>query len=94
MGYPAEQFICQLKNAVIAAFHKLKEDRRKAVAEMRRQMLEDGARIKVERPPEIQRDPGLIDAQGFMYEEFFNMVDNKNSVRIPTLLRVQDRNYN
>ena len=94
IGYPTEQFICQLKNAVIAAFHKLKEDRRKAVAEMRRQMLEDGARIKVERPPEIQRDPGLIDAQGFQYEEFFNMVDNKNTVRIPTLLRVQDRTYN
>lgn len=36
MGYPTEQFICQLKNNVIAAFIKLKEDRRKAVAEMRR----------------------------------------------------------
>ena len=94
LGYPTEQFICQLKNAVIAAFAKLKEDRRKAVAEMRRQMLEDGARIKVERPPEIQRDPGLIDAQGFQYEEFFAMVDNKQTVRIPTLLRVTDRTYN
>lgn len=29
-----------------------------------------------------------------MYEEFFSMVDNKNTVRIPTLLRVQDRTYN
>jgi len=61
---------------------------------MRRQMLEDGARIKVERPPEIQRDPGLIDAQGFQYEEFFTMMDTKNTVRIPTLLRVTDRSYN
>ena len=74
MGYPTEQFICQLKNNVIQAFIKLKEDRRKAVAEMRRQMYEDGSRMKVERPPEIQRDPGLLDAQGFQHEEFFSMM--------------------
>ena len=65
LGYPTEQFIGKLKNDIIAAFIKLKEDRRKAVAEMRRQMFEDGAKMKVERPPEIQRDPGILDAQGF-----------------------------
>ena len=53
LGYPTEQFIAKLKNDIIAAFIKLKEDRRKAVAEMRRQMFEDGAKMKVERPPEI-----------------------------------------
>ena len=73
IGYPTEQFICKLKNDVIQSFIKLKEDRRKAVADMRRQMFEDGAKIKVERPPEIQRDPGLLDAQGFVHEEFFKM---------------------
>ena len=57
-------------------------------------MYEDGTRMKVERPPEIQRDPGLLDAQGFQHEEFFKMIDTKNTVRIPTLLRVQDRTYN
>ena len=57
-------------------------------------MYEDGTRMKVERPPEIQRDPGLLDAQGFQHEEFFKMIDNKNKVRISTLLRVQDRTYN
>jgi len=62
MGYPTEQFICKLKNDVIQAFIKLKEDRRKAVADMRRQMFEDGAKIKVEKAPEIMRDPGLLDA--------------------------------
>ena len=65
LGYPTEQFICKIKNDIIAAFIKLKEDRRKAIAEMRRQMFEDGAKMKQERPPEIQRDPGLIDATGF-----------------------------
>ena len=53
IGYPTEQFICKLKNDVIQSFIKLKEDRRKAVADMRRQMFEDGAKVKVERPPEI-----------------------------------------
>jgi hypothetical protein len=71
LGYPTEQFICKLKNDVIRAFIKLKEDRRKAVADMRRQMFEDGAKIKVEKPPEIMRDPGLIDAHGFIHEDFF-----------------------
>lgn len=61
---------------------------------MRRQMFEDGAKMKVERPPEIQRDPGLLDAQGFNHEEFFKLMDTKNEVRIPTLVRIQDRNYN
>ena len=62
IGYPTEQFCCMLKNDIIAAFIKLKEDRKRAIAEMRRQMFEDGAKLKQERPPEIQRDPGLLDA--------------------------------
>ena len=88
MGYPTEQFICKLKNDIVQAFIKLKEDRKRAVADMRRQMFEDGAKMKVERPPEIQRDPGLLDAQGFPFEEFFKMIDNKNDVKIVTLLRI------
>jgi hypothetical protein len=94
LGYPSEQFICKLKNDIIQSFIKLKEDRRKAVAEMRRQMFEDGAKMKVERPPEIQRDPGLLDPQGFFHEEFFKLVSTTDEVQIPTLLRVQDRIYN
>lgn len=94
MGYPTEQFICKLKNDVIQAFIKLKEDRRKAVAEMRRQMFEDGAKIKVERPPEIQRDPGLLDAQGYSHEEFFKMMTKDGDAKICTLLKVQDKIYN
>ncbi len=62
MGYPTEQYICKLKNNIIASLIKLKEDRKRAIAEMRRQMFEDGAKMKVERPPEISKDPGLIDA--------------------------------
>ena len=46
LGYPTEQIICKLKNDIIAAFIKLKEDRKRAIAEMRRQMFEDGAKMK------------------------------------------------
>ena len=53
LGYPTEQFIFKLKNDVIAAFKQLKEDRKKAIDEMRRQMFEKGGGMKVERPPEI-----------------------------------------
>ena len=53
LGYPTEQFICKLKNDIRDAFTKLKEDRRKALAEMRRQMFENAAAQKMERPPEV-----------------------------------------
>ena len=44
------------------------------VLEMRRQMFEeDGAKMKVERSPEIHRDTCLVDANGNPYEEFFEM---------------------
>ena len=36
MGYPTEQFICKLKNEIIYTFMKLKEDRKKAIIEMKR----------------------------------------------------------
>lgn len=55
---------------------------------MRRQMFEDGAKIKVERPPEIMRDPGMLDAQGYSHEEFFEMITDKDQLNICTLLKV------
>lgn len=73
---------------MIYSFIKLKEDRKRAVAEMRRQMFEDGAKIKVERPPEIMRDPGMLDAQGYSHEEFFEMITDKDQLNICTLLKV------
>ena len=88
MGYPTEQFVCKLKNEIIYTFNKLKEDRKKAIQEMKRQMFEDGAKMKVERPPDIARDPGLLDIKGIDHEEFFPMHDSKNTVRIATSLRV------
>ena len=78
LGYPTEQFICQLKNDIRDAFAKLKEDRRKALAEMRRQMFENAAAQKMERPPEVQRDPGLLDVQGFVHEAPFELHDTVN----------------
>ena len=61
---------------------------------MKKQMFEDTAKMKVEKPPEIQRDTGLLDAQGNSFETFFNMHDSMNEVRIATLLKVEDRIYN
>jgi len=78
LGYPTEQFICKLKNDIRDAFAKLKEDRRKALAEMRRQMFENAAAQKMERPPEVQRDPGLLDVQGFVHEAPFELHDTVN----------------
>ena len=79
---------------MIQAFKQLKEDRRKAIEEMRRQMFEKGQTMKVDRPPEISKDPGLLDSTNSQYEEFFKMMDSTNEVRIATLLRIQDSLYN
>jgi hypothetical protein len=94
IGYPTEQFISDLKNDIIWTFNKLKEDRKKAVLEMRRAMFEDTAKMKVEKPPEIQRDPGLLDAKGESFERFFPLHDSQSKVQIATLLKVEDKIYN
>ena len=94
MGYATEQFICQLKNDITSAYKKLEEDRRKAVAELRRQMFEEGNKVKLDKPPEIMKDPGLLNAIGEPFEKFFTMHDSQNQVRIATLLRVEDKIYN
>ena len=52
------------------------------VLEIRRQMFEeDGAKMKVERPPEIQRNTGLIDAKRNSYEGFFEMHYSQNTFK-------------
>ena len=54
LGYPTEQFICKLKNDIRDAFAKLKEERKKALVEMRRQMFENAAASKLgEKPIEV-----------------------------------------
>jgi len=41
-GYPTEQFISWVKNDVNKAFIKLKEDKKKILAAMKREMFESG----------------------------------------------------
>ena len=94
LGYPTEQFICKLKNDIRDAFTKLKEDRRKALAEMRRQMFENAAAQKMERPPEVQKDPGLLEAKGFLHVEPFKLHDTVNKVRVRTVAAIKDHVYN
>ena len=53
LGYPTEQFICKLKNDIRDAFAKLKEEWKKAMVEMRRQMFENAAAQKMDRPTEV-----------------------------------------
>ena len=57
-------------------------------------MFENAAAQKMERPPEVQRDPGLLDVQGFTHEAPFEMHDTVNKVRIKTVARIKDGIYN
>lgn len=42
-GYPTEQFIANVKNDVHRAFVKLREDKKKALAAMKRELMEGNA---------------------------------------------------
>ena len=44
-GYPTEQFIAHLKNNVDKAFVRLKEDKKKALAAMKRELMEGNAAL-------------------------------------------------
>lgn len=94
LGYLAEQFICNLKNEVLAAFIKMKEDRKKAIAEMRRAMFEDGLKAAVNKPPEIMRDPGILDACGAEHKVAIKIHNSQRDVLIEPMLRVKDFVFN
>lgn len=94
LGYLTEQFICNLKNEVLAAFIKMREDRKKAIAEMRRAMFEDGLKAAVNKPPEIMRDPGILDACGAQHKCAIKIHDSQREVQIEPMLRVKDFVFN
>jgi hypothetical protein len=64
---------------------------------MKRQLYEgNNNALTVDKSKEtgIEKDPGLIEEQGFFYEEFFLMHDKLNGVRIKTLTHMKDALYN
>ena len=40
LGYPTEQYLCWVKNDVQKAFQKLKEEKKQALAAMKRELFE------------------------------------------------------
>ena len=42
----------------------------------------------------IEKDPGLIEEQGFYFEEKFELHDHLNGVRIKTVSHIRDSVYN
>ena len=97
MGYATEQYLVKLKNDVQEAFVQLREEKRKALEEMKRQLFEGNATsLQMERQKEngIEKDPGFIEERGFYFEEDYRMHDHVNGVRIRTTVHIRDAIYN
>lgn len=93
-GYPTEQFIAHVKNDVHKSFIQLKEDKKKALAAMKRELLEgNAAALTSDRKENSDKDPGMIDEAGLDIEYGFNM-HNTTQVRINTFAKVRDNIYN
>lgn len=49
LGYPTEQFICKTKNEVVAAYKKIREEKKKALAAMKREIMEGTTMLGTEK---------------------------------------------
>lgn len=49
MGYPTEQFIAKIKNEVTAAYKKIREEKKKALLAMKREIMEGTTMLGAEK---------------------------------------------
>ena len=95
LGYPTEQFISKIKNDVHKAFCKLKEDKKKALAAMKRELFEGGAAaMDAERSKANDKDPGFIDENNVIVDFPFEMHQSGYDVKIKTFAAIRDAVYN
>jgi len=97
LGYPTEQYVSKIKNDVYNAFCKLKEDKKRALAAMKRELFEGGAAMmQVDRTvkDQVDKDPGLIEENNVIVDQPFEMHHSDYEVKIKTFAAVRDGMYN
>ena len=95
MGYPTEQFIAKTKNEVIAAYKKIREEKKKALAAMKREIMDGSTLLGAEkRAAPSDRDPGLLEPVGCIQDLDFVMFSSTKNIRIRTYAKMKDVAYN
>lgn len=95
MGYPTEQFICKTKNEVVAAYKKIREEKKKALAAMKREIMDGVTNLGGEkRQAPNDKDPGLLEPVGCIHDLDFVMFSSNKPVRVRTYCKIKDVEYN
>jgi hypothetical protein len=95
MGYPTEQFIAKTKNEVVAAYKKIREEKKKALAAMKREIMDGVTNLGGEkRQAPSDRDPGLLEPVGCIHDLDFVMFSSNKSVKVRTYAKMKDVDYN
>lgn len=82
LGYPTEQYMCWVKNDVNRAFQKLKEEKKQALAAMKRELFDkpgtataggQSTAITSNQVNVPDQDPGILEETRKMVEQPFSM---------------------
>lgn len=95
MGFPTEQFIAKTKNEVVAAYKKIREEKKKALAAMKREIMDGVTSLGGEkRQAPSDKDPGLLEPVGCIHDLDFPIFSSNNKVNIRTYAKIKDVAYN
>lgn len=95
LGYPTEQFICKTKNEVVIAYKRIREEKKKALAAMKREIMEGTTMLGSEkRAAPNEKDPGLLEQVGVVHDLDFELFSSTQECRIRTYAKIKDVSYN
>ncbi len=94
LGYPTEQYLCWVKNDVQRAFQKLKEEKKQALAAMKRELFEGTATAGQAQQPVSDADPGILAEHKKIVEQDYRMHSSLHPVQVHTFARIKDVQYN
>ena len=96
MGYPTEQFIAKTKNSVVAAHKRIREEKKKALAAMKREIMDGVTNLGGEkRQAPSDRDPGMLEPVGCIHDlDFVMFSSTQDKMRVRTYAKMKDVAYN
>lgn len=93
-GYPSEQFFTWMKNDVTNKLEEAKQQRKEALAKMKREVLETGGSMGREPSLKKEEDGGLVKACGNEIYLPFNVTTTSKETRIRAKAFLVDTMYN
>jgi hypothetical protein len=93
-GYPTEQYLCWIKNDVQKAFQKLKEEKKQALAAMKRELFEGNNNAGGNQQQIGDTDPGILEERKMTVEQPFVMFSSIFDVKVGSFAQIRDKCYN